>query len=146
MKIKLNNSQMLPTFDYTITILNKQKAQDSATRQDVWFKTVIKNCSWSNSVIRSVTGNTVSVGASYICRIPKDIRYKPYVEWIKDNIGFTVSTGDYIIKGEIEEDIINPQTIQSIVRRHRPDAFEIKYFKDNTGTVELMEHYHVEGV
>lgn len=146
MKIKLNDAQLLPTFDYTITILNKQKAQDSATRQDVWFKTVINNCSWSNSIVRAVAGNTVSVGASYICRIPKDPRYKPYAEWIKDNLGFTISTGDYVIKGEVEEDIVNPQNIQTIIRKYRPNAFEIKYFKDNTGNIELMEHYHVEGV
>lgn len=137
---------MLPTFDYTVTILNKLKVQHSVTKNDVWFKSVVKNCAWTSSIVRNISGTSVSVGASYIVRIPKDSRYRPYAEWIKDNQGFTFSTGDYLILGEIEEEIITPQTVVSLVQKYRPNACEIRLFKNNTGTIELAEHYYLEGV
>lgn len=148
MIVKWKQGQLLPTFDYTITILNKLKATDSATKLDVWKKTVINNCAWSSNIVRNVSGTTVSVGTSFVVRIPKSDEYKPYNEW-KDSEtleGFTFSTGDYLIKGEIAEDVITPNNVQTIVKQHRPEAFEIRYFKDNTGTIELAEHYHIEGV
>lgn len=148
MIVKWKQGQLLPTFDYTITILNKLKATDSATKLDVWKKTVINNCAWSSNIVRNVSGTTVSVGTSFVVRIPKSDEYKPYNEW-KDSEtleGFTFSTGDYLIKGEITEDVITPNNVQTIVNQHRPEAFEIRYFKDNTGTIELAEHYHIEGV
>lgn len=146
MRVNFRAGQILPTFDSTITLLNRLKYSDSATKQDVWFKTVLHNCAWTSQLVRSVTGTQVSVGASYIARIPKNDAYKPYSEWVRDNIGFTFSTGDYVIKGEIEEEIINQNNIKQIVQKYRPNAFEIRLFKDNTGTVELAEHYHIEGV
>lgn len=146
MKIKFKSGQMLPTFDYTVTILNKLKAQNSATRQDVWFKTVVQNCAWTSNLVRNISGTSVSVGGSYVVRIPKNENYKPYAEWIKDNQGFTFSTGDYLILGEIEEEIITPQTVIQLIQKYRPNACEIRYFKDNTETIELAEHYHLEGV
>lgn len=148
MIVKWKQGQLLPTFDYTITILNKLKATDSATKLDVWKKTVINNCAWSSNIVRNVQSTTVSVGTSFVVRIPKSDEYKPYNEW-KDSEtleGFTFSTGDYLIKGEIAEDVITPNNVQTIVNQHRPEAFEIRYFKDNTGTIELAEHYHIEGV
>lgn len=146
MKIKFKSGQMLPTFDYTVTILNKLKAQNSATRQDVWVKTVVQNCAWTSNLVRNISGTSVSVGGSYVVRIPKNENYKPYSEWTKNNQGFTFSTGDYLILGEIEEEIITPQTVIQLIQKYRPNACEIRYFKDNTGTIELAEHYHLEGV
>lgn len=146
MKVNFKPGQLLPTFDYTITILNKLKAQHSETKQDIWKKTVVKNCAWSSNLVRNIAGTSVSVGASYIVRIPKNEDYKPYSEWIKTMRGFTFSTGDYLILGEIEEEIITPQTVLSIIQKYRPNACEIRFFKDNTGTVEVAEHYHLEGV
>lgn len=146
MKVNFKPGQLLPTFIYTITILNKLKAQHSETKQDIWKKTVVKNCAWSSNLVRNIAGTSVSVGASYIVRIPKNEDYKPYSEWIKTMKGFTFSTGDYLILGEIEEEIITPQTVLSIIQKYRPNACEIRFFKDDTGTVEVAEHYHLEGV
>lgn len=147
MKLKWKQGQLLPTFDYTITILNKAKATDTATGLDVWRKTVLNNCAWSANAVRNIQGSTVSVGNAFVVRVPKSPDYHPYSEWITNIYkGFTFSTGDYIIKGEIEEQDITPNNVLNIVSKHRPEAFEIRYFKDNTGTVELAEHYHIEGV
>lgn len=146
MKLKWKQGQLLPTFDYTLTLLNRVKATDSTTGLDVWKKTVLKNCAFSSRAIRNVQGsNTVSLGSAYVVRIPKNDDYKPYNEWYQTLEGFTFSTGDYIIKGEISEDV-SPKNVVSLINKYRPDAFEIRLFKDNTGTVELLEHYHIEGV
>lgn len=146
MNVKWKQGQLLPTFDYTITVLNKLAARDSATKLDVWKKTTLKNCAWSYNTVRSVQGTTVSVGNSFVVRVPKSEYYKPYVHWKETLEGFTFSTGDYVIKGEIEEETVTPNTVLDIVSRHKPEAFEVRLFKDNTGTVELAEHYRIEGV
>ncbi len=146
MRIKWNKNQMLPTFGYTITVLNRLKAKHSTTKLDIWKKTVLHNCFLSTQAIRSITGTTVSISNNFICRVPKNENYRPYNDWIYDLEGFTFSTGDYVIKGEIQEDIIEPNNIRDIVDKYRPNAFEIRLFKDNTGAIEVLEHYHLEGV
>lgn len=147
-KIKIKSTQLLPTFDHTITVLNRLKGQDAATKQDVWYSTVVENCAFTQEVQRAVNNNVVSVGGTYIARIPKDERYLPYSQWKEHPDGkITFSEGDYIIRGLLGEDEIpTPNTIQKIYQTHRPDAFQIKTFSDNTGTIELAEHYRVEGV
>lgn len=145
MRITWKPGQMLPTFDYTITVLNKLAARDSATKLDVWKATVLHNCSWSGRAERSVSGSTVSVGNVFVVRVPKSADYHPYHEWKDTMDGFTFSTGDYIIRGEITEEV-TPNTVLNIVNSHKPEAFIVKMFQDNTGTIEALEHYHIEGV
>lgn len=148
MKVAWNQYQLLPTFDFTITVLNKLSAKDSVTKQDVWYKTVLHNCAFSSEAVKNVTGTTVGVGNTFISRIPKNEKYLPYSEW-KNNPDehFTLNTGDYIIKGELDEsEIVAPNTIQTIYQNHRENAFSIRTFKDNTNVIEVLEHYRVEGV
>lgn len=146
MKISWKKGQILPTFDYTITVLNKLRAKDSKTKIDIWKKTVLSDCFWSEKAVRTVQGTSVSLGNSYIVRVPKNDNFKPYNKWKNGMEGFTFSTGDYIILGEIGEETVTPNTIQTVVNKYRPNAFEIKIFKDNTGTIEAAEHYRIEGV
>lgn len=145
MRITWKPGQMLPTFDYTITVLNKLAAKDSATKLDVWKSTVLHNCAWSGKAERSMDGNNATVGNVFVVRVPKSADYHPYNEWKETMDGFTFSTGDYIIRGEVTEEV-TPSTVQDIVNRHKPEAFIVKMFQDNTGTVEALEHYHIEGV
>lgn len=147
-RISIKEGQIIPTFDYTVTVLNRLKGADSATKQDVWYATVLKNCDWTQSVVRNVSGTVVSVGGAYRCLVPKQANYLPYADWKNSPDGnLTFSEGDYIIKGTLAEDELpTPNTIQKIFQNHRPEAFQIKTFSDNTGTIELAEHYHLEGV
>lgn len=144
--MKWNKKQLLPTFNQKITILNKLKGIDSATRLDVWKKTTLDSCFFNTQTVRNINGTTVTVGHNFICRVPKNENYRPYNEWIEDLEGFTFSTGDYIIKGEVTEDLITLDNIKKIIAKYKPNAFEIRFFKDNTGTIGLLEHYHLEGV
>jgi hypothetical protein len=49
-----------------------------------------------------------------------------------------------LILGEIPETDITPQNVLQIVQKYRPNAFEIKAFKDNTA-LGLAGHYRIEG-
>lgn len=146
-KIRSNKNKILPTFDTTITVLSKLRAVDSSSKKDEWKVTVIENCFFSKTVIRNVNGNVVSVGGSYICRIPKQYNYLPYNKW-KSSKGeyFTISEGDYIVKGRLfDGEDPTPDTIKTIFRNHFPDVFQVKTFKECT-ELGLAEHYKIEGV
>lgn len=139
---------LTPTFNKTITVLNKLAAKDSATGKDVWYKTVLTDCSFMGDVVRNATGNTVGVGNAYVCRIPKNDNYLPYSEWRNNRDGhFTLNVGDYVFLGTLAEtEIPTPNTIQAIYQAHKDTAFVIKAFSDNTGTIGMLQHYRVDGV
>lgn len=145
MRVIWNPGQLTPTFDHTITILNKLNGRDSHDRMDKWKKTTLHLCSWTSQSVRTMSGASVLMGSSFIVRIPKSAEFKPYNVWKADMNGWTVSLGDYVVKGEIEEEV-TAQTVQQIVNQHRPNAFEVRVFQDATGVIEALEHYRVEGV
>lgn len=132
-------------FNQTITIYNKLSGADSVTKRDVWYRHVLHNCSFTADTVRSVSGNTVSVGNSFVCRIPESGEYHAYGEW-KENPdeGFTLNVGDYVFKGEVDE-LITPNTVQAVYQRNKDRAFQVRGFKDNTN-VGNLKHYRLDGV
>lgn len=138
----------LPTWTHTVTVLNKRAGRDSADYLDSWKKTVLTDCFWAGKQTRGQSGRMtssaeVNEGASYVLRVPRAPEYRPYREWKVDMEGFTFSPGDYIIRGEVAEEI-TPETVQAVVEKYRPDAFEVQLFKDNTDGP--LPHYRLEGV
>lgn len=89
------------------------------------------------------TALEVDEGASYLLRVPQSEDYRPYRDWKDDMSGFTFSPGDYVIRGEVMEEI-TPDNVQAVVERHRPDAFEVQKFKPNVDGP--LPHYRLEGV
>lgn len=136
----------LPTFNQTITILYRLCGADSAYKKDEWRKKVIGHCSWSSLVTRSQNGTDVKHGASYVARIPMQPDYKEYSHWAKTpDDGFTVSRGDIVILGEIDE-TPTAENVMQIMRDYKPNAFMVSTFKDNTKAINLLQHYRIEGV
>lgn len=140
--------KQLPTFRHTITVLNKRDGLDSPDHLDAWKKTVLKQCAWKQTetqdqTVRLSEAVDISKGADYLVRVPPSSEYRPYSAWKDTMEGFTFSPGDYVLKGEITEEI-TAETVQSIVSQHRPDAFEVRLFRDNTGT-GYLDHYRLEG-
>lgn len=133
----------LPTWNDTVTVLNKLDGLDSPDGLDAWKKTVLSGCFWAGEQTQGQSGQEVSGGASYLLRVPQSADYRPYQDWTADMEGFTVSPGDYVILGEAAEEI-TPETVQGVVERHRPDAFEVRKFKENTRGP--LQHYRLEGV
>lgn len=138
----------IPTWTHTVTVLNKRAGRDSTDHLDAWKKTVLRDCFWAGKQTRGQAGRMASSteineDASFLLRVPRSEGYRPYREWKAGMEGFTFSPGDYIIRGEVEEEI-TPETVQAVVESRRPDAFEVQLFKDNT--VGPLPHYRLEGV
>lgn len=142
----------------TVTILNKLKRADSATDADVWYKTILHDCAWSVNSVSSQSGTATLLGATVQCQIPQRANggYLPYNEWSKagaQNGSWTVSLNDYIVLGEVTEDI-TPKTITQVMAKYEPNACKVRVFEDLTfddGVVgqgfleQYASIYYVEG-
>lgn len=140
--------KQLPTFKHTVTVLNKRDGLDSPDHLDTWKKTVLQKCAWKQTETRSQSGRLsegaeANEGADYLVRVPPSSEYRPYSAWKADMTGFTFSPGDYVIKGEVPDEV-TAETVQSVVNKYRPNAFEIQLFRDNTGS-GYLDHYRLEG-
>lgn len=145
-------------YNQTITVVNKLDARDSATRQDTYYATVIEHCMWADKVTRSVQSDgTVKVGVTHQVQIPESENYKPYRAWrlTEERKGsFTLTEGDYIFKGELEEEV-TASNLRSLVSLYEPNVFQIQSFRDATkgegfthstdGIMRFTEMYYVEG-
>lgn len=140
-------SSMYPlTWVDTVTILNKLDGKDSMTRLDTWKKTVVHGCFFKAQNMRTINGTSASVAQSTICRIPKSENYHPYSVWKNDiSDGWTLSPGDYIILGEVAEDV-TADNVAAIVSSHKPDAMLVRAVSVNTKLHGMAEHYRAEGV
>ncbi len=137
-----------PTFRETVTLLNRRDGKDSKDHLDAWKKTVLHQCVWTQRQDRTpstllTNAIEIKLSASCLVRVPASLDYRPYNAWREDMAGFTFSTGDYLILGEILENV-TPETVTAIVGKYRPNAFEIQLFKDNTAA-GFLEHYRLEG-
>lgn len=122
-------------YDSTITVINKLDARDAGEPKDAWRKTVLHGCMWSDSSTRTVGNDgTVSIATAHRVQIPEHERYKPYREWYKPgnrDAYFTVREGDYVILGEVSEDV-DATNIRRIIEAYEPDAFQVQAFRDCT--------------
>ncbi len=135
----------IPYWNDTVTVLNKLSGKDSITKIDTWKKTILHNCYFRTVIQRDVGQINSEISQSAVCRIPKNPDFKPYYIW-KENIsdGFTLNTGDYIFKGEINEEI-TAENIVKIYNSHKP-AMLVKAVSDNSNFLGFGEHYRAEGV
>lgn len=145
-------------YDETVTVINRLDAKDSALKQDAYFMTTISNCMWSVRQTRSVRDDgTVVIGTVHSVQIPESENYLPYRDWKraeKRADSFTLTVGDYVVRGEVDEEV-NASNIRSVIREYEPDAFQIKSFRDATkgagfdaskaGIMRFAEMYYVEG-
>lgn len=143
-------------YDDTITVINKLDGYDSLLKEDSWYKTVLKHCMWGVKAVRSVSDDgTVIVDMTHQVQIPESEDYRPYREWKNaPTDGFTISTGDYIVRGEVIEDITT-SNIRKVMDKYEPDAFQVQAFRDATkgngfdhstdGILRFAEVYYVEG-
>lgn len=143
---------MNQNYGHTITLYNRIRAADSPDKREHWFKTVLFNCFWKSVLIMRQGGtdgtkvNAVQVNA-YTVRIPQDGRYVPYGEFIKSPYGhFTVSQDDIVVLGECRDEITGEsgQMAAQVLNRHKPNAFKVTAFSDNT-SFPIQKHYRLGG-
>lgn len=129
----------IPTFNKTITLINRYVEN----KQEKYRKTIIKNCFYSVKNARNTIKTDINNNNAYIVRMLWDNEYLPFNEWKNNLQGFTISLGDFIFLGELQEEVENSNIIH-LVNANKPNVFKITFFKVND---ELpFKHFHIEGV
>lgn len=132
----------------TVTILNKLKRTDSLTTKDVWYKTVIHNAAWYTDAEREAGSNSVFIGRYVTVLIPFSDTYLPYRDWRKfgnQDAHYTMSIGDYIVKGIVEEDI-TAENIVRILQGYGEDVCLVKYHNECYDRFGATVQLKVQGV
>lgn len=132
----------------SITLLNRLKRKDSITNTDVWYKTVIQNCTYKKDRITGVDGKVVSMGQQFTILIPFTGKYVPYNEWkkLEDKTGFfTLSNQDVIILEEVEEDVTD-KTITQVKQNHEPNTCEVRSIEQVVKRNGVNFEFRVGGV
>ena len=138
----------------TITIYN----QYTDTQTDVvsWFRHTVSGCFWKYTGDKVNIGETVLETNNIICRVPEQPDFLERYEWeqlTNDSMSgyFTLSPGDIIIKGNVEDEI------DEYTKGHRSTDLIEKY-KRLQGCMEVQEvainvgggrnnpHYYVKGI
>ena len=136
----------------TVTVFNKY--EDPTSRLITWYKTVIHNCFWKNTGNKIVIGETALDTNSTLCRLPVHPSFLEKYEWNaladKSN-NFTLSPGDIIIKGEVDEIIdeyASGYRTSDILTKYKKlqGCMVIEQYALNTGLGRGLEHYFVRGV
>lgn len=138
----------------TITVYNK--FEDPQTQLVTWYRQVVDGCFWKYSGNKVVVGNTVLETKDIICRIRIDDRFLEKHEWIaipNDRMSnyFTLSQGDIIVKGEVDDEINEYQSGQrssDLKTKYKSlqGCLEIQEWSNNTGGGRGNEHYYVKGI
>jgi hypothetical protein len=135
-------------YNQKITILNKLKATDNPDKVDTWQKTVVENASWYKRIERTVTSSGVVLGSYITCLIPYNENYMEYDEWksLTDKTGkYTMSSGDYLIKGEVEEEITSKNVV-SVIKQYSSNSCSVKQFQELYDRFGTYVQLSVEGV
>lgn len=143
---------MNPNYIHTITVYNCLRAEDNPdSMKDTWQKTVLHDCYYKNVMGRANNDKTSQMQNIYVARIPEDSRYLSYLEWAKKpeverKSCFTFRLDDIVVKGECPDKITgkSPNTATDLLQRHKPDAFKVTAFSDNTSH-KMSKHYRVGG-
>ena len=131
-------------YNETLTIVNRLDARDSDSKQDAYFKTVLHGCMWSAQSTRTVQQDgTVSIGTVHRVQIPASDDYLPYREWSKSPRGFTIRQGDFVVRGEVAEEL-DAATAKRTLQKYEPDVFQVQHFRDLSRTEGLV--YRPEGI
>lgn len=134
--------------DKTITVLNRLRSADSITHRDIWYKTVITECGWYNEALAKIRDTDVVMGETIKVLIPFNKGYKRYSEW-KQSGGqinsFTISPDDYIILGEVSEEVTS-DTVIKIVQSYAPFVCTVKVFRELDKRMDNTIELFVRGV
>ena len=131
-----------------ITLLNRLKRQDSITNTDIWYKTVIKNCTYKKDRVSNVNGTVVSMGQSFTILIPFTGNHLPYKEWkkLEDKTGYyTLSNQDVIILDEVTEEV-TPNTITKRKNEYEPKTCEIRSIEQVDKKLSVRFEFRVGGI
>ena len=154
-RMRVNLSKLLPQ---KVTIINRLKSKDNESKRDKFYKKTLDNCIWDKAKLANQSGKAIYYSNGYSVQIPteQNCKYKDYREWITDiENSFTLSLDDYVILGEVTEDI-TPDNLKDIINRYSPNVFKISSINiynsqdgistnSNNFALKYANIYYVEG-
>ena len=135
-------------YNKRVTILNKLKRIDSKTGVDVWRKSIVDDVVWYTKSARSAGSSSVFIGTYITVLFPFNSRYLPYMEWKKpgnQDEHFTMSSGDYIILGDVPENI-TANNIIKVLEQYGENVCQVKHHNANYKRFGARVQLKVEGV
>lgn len=135
-------------YNQKITILNKLKQTDSTTGADVWYKHTVENATWYLSSERTVSNSSVLIGTYIKVLIPFNDMFMPYETWKltgNQDLHYTISSGDYIVLGNVVEDITN-NNIVKVMTSYEPNVCQVKHFQIKNNRFGATVQIYIEGV
>ncbi len=135
-------------YNETVTILNKLKRTDSFTGKDVWYKTVLSDAAWYSNVERTATNSSVFIGSYIKVLIPFHDNYLSYEDWKNPgnpDAHYTMSVGDYIVRGEVLEDI-TADNIVKVMQNYGEDVCLVKYRRELHDRFGASVQLEVQGI
>lgn len=134
-------------YNQKITILNKLKRADSGQNVDVWYKTVIEDAAWYAQVARTVSNGNVLMGSYIRCLIPYHEEYLNYYDWKQSDAQdghYTMSSGDYIVLGEVTESI-TPGNVVQVMTKYEPNVCLVKHVEELHDRFNSYVQLRIEG-
>ena len=135
-------------YNQRVTILNKLKRTDSKTGVDVWRKSTVDDVVWYTKSARSAGSSSVFISTYITVLFPFNSRYLPYTEWKKpgnQDEHFTMSSGDYIILGDVPENI-TANNIIKVLEQYGENVCQVKHHNANYKRFGARVQLKVEGV
>ena len=135
-------------YNQRVTILNKLKRTDNKTGVDVWRKSTVDDVVWYTKSARSAGSSSVFIGTYITVLFPFNSRYLPYMEWKKpgnQDEHFTMSSGDYIILGDVPENI-TANNIIKVLEQYGENVCQVKHYNANYKRFGARVQLKVEGV
>ena len=135
-------------YNQRVTILNKLKRTDSKTGVDVWRKSTVDDVVWYTKSARSAGSSSVFIGTYITVLFPFNSRYLPYMEWKKpgnQDEHFTMSCGEYIILGDVPENI-TANNIIKVLEQYGENVCQVKHHNANYKRFGARVQLKVEGV
>ena len=112
--------------DQPITLYHR--SYDEAKRADVWTRAVYTG-SWYGSQAVTVADSGLLTADTYTVRIPT-----------QDAV--TVSAGDIVVKGEVQD---APTGATALTRKYQGHCFVVTRVQDNRRGSSQMQHWRIEG-
>jgi len=135
-------------YNQTVTVLNKIRRENSPTKRDLWYKTVVHDVAWYTDSARSAGNHDVYIGTYITILFPFHDEYREYLDWIKEKEPenfFSMSTGDYVILGEVEEDV-NADNVVAVTQKYGERVCLVRHHNANYDRFGARVQLKVQGV
>lgn len=135
-------------YNQKITILNKLKRVDADGKLDVWYKHTVDNAVWYEDSARNSGGNGVFIGTYITVMIPFNDDYLDYRDWKKldkKDSKFTMSSGDYIVLGDVPE-TVDASNVVKLMEEYGDKSCTVKHIKRPHKRFGARVQLRIEGV